>query len=268
MTETTKIPVRPKKRLGQHFLTAPYYAQRIANAVPAQHGENVVEIGPGTGALSIFLKERFPAFHCVEKDGDVIPRLRQKLGVGDFSIHHADILEFDFSVIGYPLHVAGNLPYSVAAIIIKKILYLGDMISSCTFMVQKEVAQRIASAPGSKVYGFLSIFCQFFGKPKILFDVPPGAFFPKPAVDSSVFQIIPDPALSSRIDQSHWSDFFAFVTRGFSMRRKRVAKALGGGSRSSTIESFLDILHIDKNSRAENLGVEQWIELFKCAYPG
>lgn len=268
MLETINIPVRPKKRLGQHFLTAPYYAHRIAEAVPAQKGDRVVEIGPGTGALSIFLKERFPAFHCVEKDGDVIPRLRQKLGSGDFSIHHADVLEFDFSVIGYPLHAVGNLPYSVAALIIRKILYLGDNVLSCTFMVQKEVAQRIASGPGRKAFGFLSVFCQFFGKTRILFHVPPGAFFPKPRVDSSVFQIIPDRVLSSQIDPSRWNDFFAFVTRGFSMRRKRIAKSLGHGSRSSRIETILDTLQIDKNSRAENLGVDQWISLYKCAYPG
>ena len=174
----------PKKHLGQHFLTSPAYARRIADAVPAGQADNLLEIGSGYGALTIFLKERFPAMHLVEVDADAIGRLREKLGENRCTIHVADVLGFDFGKAGFPLHVAGNLPYSIGAMIIKKTLLYGSNVRSCTFMVQREVAERIVSPPHRRTNGFLTIFCRYFGAPKILFHVPPGAFFPRPNVDS------------------------------------------------------------------------------------
>jgi 16S rRNA (adenine1518-N6/adenine1519-N6)-dimethyltransferase len=133
------------------------------------------------------LNSGFPGFHCVELDTDVLEILKSKLKDDRYTIHISDVLAFDFFKAGFPLHVTGNLPYSIGAMIIKKTLLYGNDILSCTFMVQLEVAERIVSGPNSKTNGFLSIFCSFFGKPKLLFHVPPGAFFPGPKVDSSVF---------------------------------------------------------------------------------
>ncbi len=255
--------MRPKKHLGQHFLTAPTYAQKISDAVPANAGENVLEIGPGQGALSIFLKERFPEFHLVEVDQDAIDRLRCKMGEGKFTIHHADILKFEFEKAGFPLHVVGNLPYSIGALIIKKTLLYGNDIHSCTFMVQREVAERIVASSHSKQNGFLTVFCGFFGTPKILFHVPPGAFFPRPNVDSSVFQIILRQDLTSRLERSKWEEYFAFVSKGFSMRRKMLVNVLGGiESDRSRYVKCLDSMKMDPKVRPEDLDSDQWLELF------
>jgi 16S rRNA (adenine1518-N6/adenine1519-N6)-dimethyltransferase len=255
--------MRPKKRFGQHFLTAPSYAKKIAESIDAQPFDHVLEIGPGKGALSVHLKKRFPHFHCVELDQDVVTQLTEKLGPGDWVLHQCDALEFDFSEAGFPLHVVGNLPYSVGAMIIKKTLLYGETIVSCTFMVQREVAMRIVSPPHSKRNGFLSIFCQFFGKPRILFHVPAGVFFPKPKIDSSVFQLSVRKDLLSRLQRDEWENFFRFVDKGFSMRRKTLVNVLGRDGNKNAHINMLKELDFDPMVRPEDLGVDQWLELYK-----
>ena len=254
----------PKKHLGQHFLTAPSFAKRIADAVPALGGENVLEIGPGRGALSVYLLERFPFMHLVEIDADSIDTLKNKLGTGDYRIHNEDVMDFDFSMAGFPLHVVGNLPYNIGALIIKKSLLEAPRVASCTFMVQREVAARIVSGPRSKQNGFLSIFCQFFGEAKLLFHVPPGAFFPRPNVDSSVFQIIIDKDIEKKLPRKQWKDFFAFADSGFSMRRKQLAKVLSVryGCDKSYYCGALSDMGIDAAARPEELGVGEWLRLY------
>ncbi len=260
-----KVPrVRAKKRLGQHFLVSKFHAQRIAEAVPAESGEAVVEIGPGAGALSVHLVRRYPALHLVEVDTDLIEGLKSALGPGEWTVHVSDIRAFDFSRIGFPLHVVGNLPYNIGAYIIKKTLLCAPAVRSCTFMVQREVAERIAAAPGSKKNGFLSIFCGYFGETKILFRVPPGAFVPPPKVESAVFRISVDPASTYRIPADQWDSFFRMVDKGFSQRRKMLAKVLGGAEKKEQYREALLQIGVASDARAENLGVEEWIELFRA----
>ncbi len=255
----------PKKQLGQHFLTSTYHAERIAQSIPARGDEEVLEIGPGEGALSAYLVKRFPRMHLVEIDRDVIPRLKSRLGEGKWQLHCGNVLDFNFLQVGIPLHVTGNLPYNIGAHIIKKTLYHGSNIASCTFMVQREVAQRIVSEPQTKNNGFLSIFCQFFGQPRILFNVPPGAFFPKPNVESSVFQIVIDKP-EERLSPESWSDFFSFVDRGFAMRRKQLAKTLGyTDGRKEMYRVILEELGLSSTVRPEELSVSQWLSLYKKA---
>jgi len=254
----------PKKHLGQHFLTAPAFAKRIAEAVPAAAGEHVLEIGPGRGALSVYLLERFPFMHLVEIDADAVNTLKNKLGQGNYRIHHEDVMGFDFSAAGFPLHIVGNLPYNIGALIIKKALTAAPRVASCTFMVQREVAERIVSGPRSKRNGFLSIFCQFFGEAKLLFRVPPGAFFPRPNVDSSVFQIIIDRDIEKKLRREQWKDFFAFADSGFSMRRKQLAKALSVryGRDKGYYCDVLSDMGVDAAARPEDLGVCEWLDLY------
>jgi 16S rRNA (adenine1518-N6/adenine1519-N6)-dimethyltransferase len=256
--------MRPKKHLGQHFLTAPTYARKIAEAVPQSSEQHVLEIGPGQGALSIFLKDRFPEFHLVEVDPEAIERLKVKLNAGSYTIHHTDILEFDYAVAGFPLHVVGNLPYSIGAMILKKTLLYGNNILSCTFMVQREVAERIVSPPHCKTNGFLTIFSAFFGKPRLLFQVPPGAFFPRPNVDSAVFQIVVDKDLHLRLTRDRWEEFFAFVSKGFSQRRKILVNVLGQTPDLKVKYTGLLLeMGLAPLSRPEDLGIDEWLQLFK-----
>lgn len=256
--------MRPKKHLGQHFLTAPSFAKRIAEAVPNDPSGNILEIGPGQGALSFFLKQRFPDFNLVEVDPEAIEKLREKLGDGTYKVHFADVMEFDYSQIGFPLHVVGNLPYSIGALIIKKTLLYGNNILSCTFMVQREVAERIVSAPHCKTNGFLTIFCSFFGTARLLFHVPPGAFFPRPKVDSSVFQIIIDKDLNSKLEHSYWEEFFLFVSRGFSQRRKMLTNVLEHDQITRIrVRQCLEQIGLNPMCRPEDLGINEWLSLFR-----
>jgi len=254
----------PKKHLGQHFLTSPAYAQRIAEAVPASGNDNVLEIGPGHGALSRYLIKRFPAMHLVEVDVDAVERLKQKLGTDTYTLHVEDVMKFDFEKAGFPLHVVGNLPYSIGAIIIKKTLLYGDDVRSCTFMVQREVAERIVSGPHKKTNGFLALFCQYFGEPRILFHVPPGSFFPRPTIDSSVFQLVVDPRKTERLSRDQWEPFFAFVSKGFGMRRKKLSNTISENPEDrKTYESILETMGLNPLSRPEDLGVEEWLTLYR-----
>lgn len=254
----------PKKRLGQNFLISPYYARRIASAVESSDDSKVIEIGPGKGALSIFLKERFPRFHMIEMDNDIIPSLKEKIGDGKWTLHVSDVLEFDFRALGSPLHIVGNLPYNIAALIIKKTLLHSPKVGSVTYMVQREVAERIVAAPHTKQNGFLTIFCQFFGSPKILFNIPLGAFVPKPKVESSVFQMNIDDQIEDRLRRKDWESFFAFVSNGFSMRRKMLAKSLSlkTGIDKQAIADNLIQAGFNKKIRAEDLNVHEWLKLY------
>jgi 16S rRNA (adenine1518-N6/adenine1519-N6)-dimethyltransferase len=255
--------MRPKKHLGQHFLAAPAYAEKIAEAVPAAADDHVLEIGPGLGALTTFLIRRFPGLHCVEVDGDVIERLKEKLGEGHYTVHEADALSFDFGRAGFPLHVVGNLPYAKAALVIKKTLLYGNAVRSFTFMVQREVAERIVSLPHRKTNGFLTIFCQYFAAPAILFHVPAGAFFPRPNVDSSVVLMAIPLEQEQRLTPEDRDAFFSFVSRGFSKRRKKVSNALGGTvEERRRCESLLRGMGLNPLSRPEDLGIKEWLGLY------
>jgi len=255
--------VQPKKRFGQHFLTSPYYARRIAEAIQAPADATVLEIGAGKGFLSGYLLSRFPHLHLVEMDRDIIPILRDSLGGGGWTLHECNVLDLDFVKLKAPLHVVGNLPYNIAALIIKKALMHSPHVASCTFTVQREVAERIVSGPHSKRNGFLSVFCQFFGSAKILFHVPPGAFFPKPRVESSVVQLRMDGGVEGRLPREQWEVFFSFVDRGFSARRKMLVNTLGrDGAWKGRIAEYLERTGVSARVRPEELGVNAWLALY------
>lgn len=254
---------KPKRKFGQNFLTVTYYAERIANTVNAKNG-TVVEIGPGKGALSVYLNKLYSNFHMIEMDREIIPILEEKLGEGDWTLHQGSALEIDYSQFGTPLHVCGNLPYNTASHIIKKVLYNAPATSSITFMVQREVAERICATPGGKQIGFPSIFCQFFGKPKLEFHVPRGAFSPKPNVESSVFTLTVDPNVEDKLPKEQWEDFFSIVSRGYGMRRKVLSKALAWKKYDrDMLRSVIEKSNLATNIRAEELSVEDWLVLYK-----
>jgi 16S rRNA (adenine1518-N6/adenine1519-N6)-dimethyltransferase len=254
----------PKKSFGQNFLTAPYYVDRIVDAVPATSGEVVVEIGPGKGALSSKLIKRDFSFNLIEKDEDVVPFLKDALGDKGYELHLGDALKFDYSQLGESYHAVGNLPYNVASHIIKAVLLSAPRVKSVTFMVQKEVAERICAEPGGKVIGFLTILCSYFGEATKLFDVPPGAFYPKPKVTSSIFQINLDRDCFERLGREKWEPFFKFVSVGFSMRRKKLANSIAAvsGGKKEAVEMIVKS-GLEAGIRAEELTVDQWVTLYK-----
>ena len=169
---------RARKRFGQHFLHDAEIIDRLVRSVAPGDGETVVEIGPGQGALTFPLLEQVAHLTVVELDRDLIGRLRDQVPEDRLTIHQSDALRFDFTALAEqgPLRVVGNLPYNISTPLIFHLLAQTGAIADMTFMLQKEVVERLTAAPGGKDYGRLSVMVQYHCQADYLFPVPPGAF--------------------------------------------------------------------------------------------
>ena len=254
-------PARPKKHFGQHFLHEKRYVERIVAAVAPRAEDAVVEIGPGEGALTLPLLAAAGRLTAIELDDELIPALQARAAaVGRLEVIRADVLTVDFAALarrlGVPrLRLAGNLPYYISSPILFHCLAHADVIADMHFMLQKEVVERMAAAPGSKVYGRLSVMLQLACTVVPLFDVPPGAFRPPPKVDSAVVRLTPLPA-----EARHRADparVHAIVKAAFAQRRKTLANTLKGVLDANAIERA----GIDPKARAETLDPEDFVRL-------
>jgi len=246
---------RPKKRLGQHFLTDRHYLRRIVAAIDPKAGEAMVEIGPGTGLLTEALLPAVGSLDVVEIDPALARDLRNRFAADQVRVHEADALEFDFASLPAPLRVVGNLPYNVSTPILFRIAAQAARILDCTFMLQKEVVDRMVAAPGTADYGRLSVMLQYRFEMHPLLKVPPGAFTPPPKVDSAVVRMMPLPA--TRPVAHDEALFAALVAAAFSQRRKTLrnaARALAG-------EDAFARAGIDARRRGETLSVAEFIAL-------
>ena len=184
---------KPLKKFGQNFLTNPYYQQKIVAALDIQNTDNIVEIGPGKGALTEIIMHKAPQrFRAVEIDRRWCEELRQKFG------NKIEVIEDDFlnlDLISFckeaddKLKIIGNIPYNITSPILFKLIDNFRIIKTAVLMTQKEVAQRIAAPPGNKDYGILSVISQTYSKVELLLNVKRGNFFPVPSVDSAVLRI-------------------------------------------------------------------------------
>ena len=214
---------RTKKSLGQHFLKDGNMIRKIADSLQISPSDHLIEIGPGAGALTELLYERFEKLTVVEIDQRMVDLLREKYP--DLNIVNEDILKFDWSTIldsECDHHVIGNLPYYITSQILFAILEQRQYLKSALLMMQKEVAERIVASPGNKTYGILSVQCQLMSTPEILFDVPPQVFHPPPAVESSVVRFVFDKPSLECSDE----DLKKVVRMAFNQRRKKLSNAL------------------------------------------
>ena len=249
----------PKKSLGQHFLTDRSIIDQIVRAVNPKPGDRLVEIGPGQGAITFPLLRRHGELTVIEFDRDLItPLMEASEGVGRLTIIHKDVLQVDFGKLAGdegPLRLVGNLPYNISSPILFHALDHADAVLDMHFMLQKEVVDRMASEPGSKVYGRLSVMLQAYCTVTSLFDVPPGAFRPPPKVDSSVVRLVPKPA-----DQIGIADHVLFervVREAFGQRRKTLRNALQLTCSGADIEAA----GLRPDARAEQLQVSEFVQL-------
>ena len=246
---------RPKKRLGQHFLTDRHYLGRIVSAIDPRAGDAMVEIGPGTGLLTTELAKTLSRLHVVEIDPSLAAELRNNFPPAQVTVHEADALEFDFASLPAPLRVAGNLPYNVSTPILFRMAALAARIRDCTFLLQKEVVDRMVAAPGTADYGRLSVMLQYRFEMHSMLRVPPGAFTPPPKVDSAVVRMMPLPA--ERPVARDEERFAALVAAAFSQRRKTLRNA----ARALVPESAFAEAGIDPGRRGETLSVREFIAL-------
>ena len=246
---------RARKRFGQNFLSDPNIIRRIIDAIKPQDGDILVEIGPGLGAMTHPLIERVPHLHVVEIDRDLIARLRERYSPDRLSIHEGDALKFDFSTLGAPLRVAGNLPYNISTPILFHLAEFADRVKDMTFMLQKEVVMRMVAEPGTEEYGRLSVMLQYRFRMGRLFDVPPGAFRPAPKVMSSIVRMVPLPA--EQLGAHDDALLGEIVTAAFGQRRKTLR---------NTLKDYLDdagfaALGIDPGLRGERLSVAEFVAI-------
>ncbi|KAF1686527.1 16S rRNA (adenine(1518)-N(6)/adenine(1519)-N(6))-dimethyltransferase [Pseudoxanthomonas broegbernensis] len=248
----------PKKSLGQHFLHERAYIERIVQAVDPRPGDALVEIGPGQGAITLPLLRRHGALTVIEFDRDLIaPLMAMADGVGELRIVHRDVLQVDFTALaaGASLRLVGNLPYNISSPILFHALDHAAAISDMVFMLQKEVVDRMGAAPGSKVYGRLSVMLQAYCRVQPLFVVPPGAFRPPPKVDSAVVRLLPrDPATLGIDDRAR---FAQVVRAAFGQRRKTLHNALKEVCDAAQFEAA----GVSPDARAEQIEVAAFIRL-------
>ena len=250
---------RPKKRFGQHFLTDRHYLGRIVEAIAPQPADAMVEIGPGTGLLTAQLVPRLAHLHVVEIDRELAAALRAAWPPDRVTVHETDALEFDFARLPAPLRVVGNLPYNVSTPILFHVAAAADRIADCTFMLQKEVVDRMVAAPGTEAYGRLSVMLQYRFEMARLFDVPPGAFTPPPKVDSAV--VLMRPLGAKRLRAADEALFGRLVAAAFSQRRKTLRNA----ARALVAPESFTRAGIDASRRGETLSTEEFVRLADVA---
>jgi 16S rRNA (adenine1518-N6/adenine1519-N6)-dimethyltransferase len=244
---------RPRKRFGQNFLHDPGIIQRIVQAIAPQPGDNLVEIGPGQGAITLELLPLVGQMHAIELDRDLVSPLAERCAaLGRLEIHSADALKFDFSSLASPersLRVVGNLPYNISTPLLFHLLDQSRHIQDMHFMLQKEVVERMAASPGSKRYGRLSVTLQARAEVTSLFHIGPGAFNPPPKVDSAFVRL--QPWESPPYPIHDWDAFAQVVSQAFSQRRKTLRNSLKPLADAETIASA----GLDPGTRPEQVSV-------------
>ena len=265
--ELREAGLSARKALGQHFLTSTRYLRRIADAA-TEDGWPVIEIGAGLGALTAALAERAPAVVAVEIDDALAAYLRRRFAGTNVHVVHADALAvepaaaLDDAGATPPYVLAGNLPYYVAQPILRRFLEATPKPERLVVMVQDEVAESMCARPGAM--SLLSVSVQLYGEPRILFRVPPSAFYPPPKVRSAIVRIDVAPALRADVDDT--DAFFRVARAGFSTKRKQLRNALANGLDvpSRDASALLQDAGIDPTRRAQTLTIEDWAGLARA----
>ena len=256
------IGVRPSRRLGQNFLIDPRVAERIAALVDDPR-EPVIEIGPGLGALTALLAATGRPLTAVEVDLRLAEALEGRLAAwpgarvvrGDILAQHANDLA------SAPATVVANLPYSITTPALEWIVAQGPRVRRAILMVQREYAQRLSARPGGKEHGSITVFLQLHAEVRVLFRVSPGAFYPRPEVDSVVLELVPRPYPGTTTEERAAAE--RLTRAGMGTRRKTLANALARalGMEGSAVRAWLEAAGVAPERRGETLTVDEWIAL-------
>lgn len=247
---------KARKRFGQNFLVDERIIDDIVAAIRPEPDDNMVEIGPGLGALTRPLLKRLNRLHVVEIDRDIIARLEHDYPQDDpqrrLIVHAGDALAFDFAALPAPLRIVGNLPYNISSPLLFHFAAYAGRIRDMHFMLQNEVVERMVAMPSTPEYGRLSVMLQYRFDMEKLLDVPPQSFRPAPKVDSAIVRMIPLPV--GEIMVRNEKLFAEIVGAAFGQRRKTLRNTL----RNYLNEGDFAQLGIDAQLRAENLSVTEF----------
>ena len=259
-----KYDLLPKRSFSQNFLIQPGATAQIADATEAL-GHQVVELGPGLGALTHALLERGCNVLGVELDRDMVRVLREEFaGQERLEIRHADAAEVDFTeysrACGSKLVVTGNLPYQATGAILRRVVAHRAVLNGAVLMVQREVRDRLVAEPATKQYGALTIFTRAGFEVETVCRLRPGSFYPAPKVESAVVRLLPRATPLAEETES----FQAVVRAAFQMRRKTLRNALRGLWDAERADRALSTAGIDPGRRGETLSIEEFARLAEC----
>lgn len=246
---------KARKRFGQNFLHDQSLIGRIVEAIAPSSTDNLIEIGPGQGALTFPLIERCQHLTAIELDRDLVKYLQAVVPTEQLTIISQDVLTVDFTQFDKQLRIVGNLPYNISTPIMMHLLELGNKVLDMHFMLQKEVVDRLAAEPGTKQYGRLSVISQYCCQVMPLFDVPPTCFNPQPKVMSAIVRLKVKPLSDQQL--ALLPILKDVVKKAFSMRRKTLQNNLKG---VLTTEDYQK-LELEPSLRAERLSVENFIRI-------
>lgn len=245
----------PRKRFGQNFLIDDGIIAGILSVIMPRRDDNLVEIGPGLGALTDPLLARLDRLQVIEIDRDLIARLRGLYPPERLLIHQGDVLEFDFAALGADLRVVGNLPYNISTPLLFRFAAYAPQIRDVHVMLQREVVERMVAAPGDSEFSRLSVMLQYRFDMEKLIDVPADSFDPAPKVESAVVRLtpmlpLPNPARNE-------TQFAEVVSRAFSQRRKTLRNTLKGLVSAEQLAA----LGINGGARAQELSVADFVRI-------
>ena len=240
---------KPRKRFGQNFLVDNQVINQIISTIAPKKGDNIIEIGPGKGALTFPLAEYLEHLSVIEIDRDLITILEAQNNQ-KISIYNSDALAFDFNQFSKKLRIVGNLPYNISSPLLFHLLNYKDNIIDMTFMLQKEVVERIVASPGSKSYGRLSVVMQAFFDAELMFIVPKDSFDPQPKIESAILYL----KTKSIPLVQNLKPLENIVKLAFSQRRKTLKNCLKSKLNQSQTK-------IDLSQRAEMLTLENFVTL-------
>ncbi len=259
MSKGSHLGHQAKKRFGQNFLHDDAIISKIVDAINPEPNENLIEIGPGLGALTEPVIERAGAISVVELDRDLAHRLRHHPFLAPkLTIYETDALKFDFSQlasIDKPLRIFGNLPYNISTPLIFHLLTFNEAVKDMHFMLQKEVVERMAAAPNCKAYGRLSIMTQYQCQVIPVMEIGPEAFNPAPKVDSAIVRLIPHKTIQNPAKDINMLNKVCLAA--FNQRRKTIRNSFKKLLTAEQIES----LGIDPSIRPDNLSPDQYITI-------
>jgi len=252
--------IRPSKRLGQNFLTDQNIQRKIISSAHIEKEDTILEIGPGLGALTSGLCEAAEKIIAIEKDKRLCEILLKKIHFENLELVCGDILKHDFSKYS-KIKVLGNLPYYISSPILIHLLKNKDFISSIFITVQREFAERLAAKPGTRDYGSISCFTQFYAEPRILFKIKKNAFYPAPKVDSCFLRI---DIRKKPLYLTNEEKLFKIIRTSFEKRRKTILNSLAAGGDFGSKQELSEKLSeagISPNRRPETISLDEFVKL-------
>ncbi len=247
--------IKAKKKYGQNFLIDSTVTKNIVDLINPQDEDTILEIGPGLGSITFPILDKIKKIDVIEIDPDMVAFLNNSKYSKKINIHTNDILKIEDNFFENFDKIIGNLPYYISSEILIKICNINKKNKKIYFMLQKEVAERISSPPGNKIYGRLSIIIQYFYDVEKLFDVAPNSFNPPPKINSSIVELIPKKEFKEKI--LNFVNFEKITKLAFGQKRKTIKNNF----REVLSEADFEILNINPQNRPETLGVDDFVRI-------